>query len=135
MGIRVEGLAPLLQVFDMARSVAFYRDVLGFEVTATSPVRGPDDFDWCLLRLDGATVMLNTAYEEDQRPAQPDPARVDAHADTGLFFGCREVDAAYEYLRGKGVDLKPPTTAPYGMRQLYLNDPDGYVICFQWPAK
>jgi catechol 2,3-dioxygenase-like lactoylglutathione lyase family enzyme len=26
----VHGLTPLLQVFDMARSIAFYRDVLGF---------------------------------------------------------------------------------------------------------
>jgi hypothetical protein len=33
-----------------------------------------------------------------------------------------------------GVDAKFPTVAPYGMKQLYLKDPDGYVICFQWPA-
>ena len=25
-------------------------------------------------------------------------------------------------------------TAPYGMRQLYVSDPDGYTLCFQWPA-
>ncbi len=32
MSIKVEGVAPLIQVFDMPTSVAFYRDVLGFEL-------------------------------------------------------------------------------------------------------
>lgn len=92
----------------MPRSVAFYRDVLGFEVVATSPPRSRDDFDWGLLRLDGVELMLNTAYEEDSRPLEPDASRVAAHDDTGLFFGCRDVDAAYAYLRGKGVTVEPP---------------------------
>jgi len=26
------------------------------------------------------------------------------------------------------------TVAPYGMKQMYLADPDGYGICFQWTA-
>jgi glyoxylase I family protein len=135
MGIKVESLTPLIQVFDMPRSVAFYRDVLGFEVVTTSPGRSPDDFDWGLLRLDGVFLMLNTAYESDARPAAPEPSRVAAHDDTTFYLRCREVDAAYAYLRGKGVDLEPPTIAPYGMKQLYLKDPDGFGICLQWPVE
>ena len=135
MGIRVERLTPLVQVFDMPRSVAFYRDVLGFEVAASSPARGPDDFDWCLLRLQGTNLMLNTAYDEGERPPAPEGARVAAHRDAGLFFGCPDVDGAYAYLRGKGVELDPPAIAPYGMKQLYLSDPDGYVLCFQWAVE
>jgi catechol 2,3-dioxygenase-like lactoylglutathione lyase family enzyme len=131
---KLEGLAPLLQVFDMPTSIAFYRDVLGFEIAATSPARGPDDFDWVLLRLDGIELMLNTAYEFDQRPPAPLPIRVEAHRDTGLFFGCRDLDSAYAYLRAQGVDLEKPRVAPYGMKQLWFADPDGYVLCLQWPA-
>jgi hypothetical protein len=33
-----------------------------------------------------------------------------------------------------GVDVKEPVIAPYGMKQLYLTDPDGYALCFQWKA-
>jgi catechol 2,3-dioxygenase-like lactoylglutathione lyase family enzyme len=43
MSLTIEGFAPLLQVFDMPTSVAFYRDVLGFELVETSPLRGVDD--------------------------------------------------------------------------------------------
>jgi glyoxylase I family protein len=133
MGIKVAGAAPLIQVFDMPTSVAFYR-VLGFEVVATSPPRGPDDFDWGLFRLEGIELMLNTAYEEDTRPPGPDPSRVRAHGDTALFFSCPDVDAAHAYLREKGVRVEPPGTTHYGMKQLHLTDPDGYGICLQTPV-
>jgi len=134
MAIDIRGVAPLLQVFDMPTSVAFYRDVLGFEVVETSQPRDGDDFDWGLLRLNGAELMLNTAYEKHQRPPAPDPARLAVHMDTAFFFGCRDVDAAYTYLRAKRVNVKEPIIPDYGMKQLYLTDPDGYNLCFQWPA-
>lgn len=132
MAIPVQGLAPLIQVFDMPASVRFYRDELGFEVVSTS--EPGEHFDWALLRLGDAELMLNTAYERDRRPPAPDPARLAAHADTGLFFGCPDVDAAYEHLRARGIDAEPPVVQGYGMKQLYVTDPDGYVLCFQWPA-
>jgi glyoxylase I family protein len=132
MAIDVRGLAPLLDVFDMPTSVRFYRDVLGFEVVQTS---GPgENYGWCLLRRNGVDLMLNTAYEDDQRPPGPDPARVAAHRDTALFFGCGDVDGAYDHLRGHGCKVQPPVVQAYGMKQLYVSDPDGYNLCFQWPA-
>jgi hypothetical protein len=39
MPIKVEGLAPLIQVFDMPTSVAFYREILGFAVVNQSEKR------------------------------------------------------------------------------------------------
>ena len=133
MSIDVRGVCVLLQVFDMPTSVRFYRDVLGFEVVQTS-VREGDQFDWGLLRLGEATLMLNTAYEQEYRPAQPDMSVVAAHRDTCLYFGCPDVDGAYRHLLAHGVDVKEPKVAPYGMKQLYVSDPDGYGLCFQWPA-
>ena len=132
MAIDVRGVTALLEVFDMPTAVSFYRDLLGFEVVNRS---GSDDnSDWVMLRLADIYLMLNTAYEGDERPPKPDAARVQAHHDTALFVGCPDVDGAYAYLRDRGVDLKPPENAPYGMRQLYLRDPDGFNICFQWPV-
>ena len=28
-----------------------------------------------------------------------------------------------------------PSNHPYGMKQLYAIHPDGYELCFQWPAE
>lgn len=134
MGIEIRGMAPLVQVFDMPTSIAFYRDVVGFEVVSTSNPRA-GHFDWALLRLNGVELMLNTAYEEDARPSVPDAVRVAAHDDTGIYFGCPDVDGAYMHLRARGVKVREPKIAHYGMKQLYVSDPDGYNLCFQWPAE
>ncbi len=65
----------------------------------------------------------------------PDPARIAAHDDTAIYFGRPDVDAAYAHLRARGVAVKEPEVAHYGMKQLYVSDPDGYNLCFQWPAR
>ena len=135
MPIDIRGLCPLLQVFDMPTSVRFYRDILGFALVANAPLRAPDEFGWCLLRYaDGTEIMLNTAYDYGERPDAPDPARVSAHGDTCIYFGCPDPDAAWRFLTDKGLQLKPPQVAHYGMKQLYLTDPDGFGLCFQWKA-
>ncbi len=132
MSIEIKGMAPLIQVFDMHRSLEFYRDKLGFEITGDSG--GGDDSDWVMLRKGDATIMLNGQYESDQRPEAPPPERQQWHKDTCIFFGCPDVDAVFVFLQSKGIEAERPKIAPYGMKQLYLTDPDGYGICFQWPA-
>ena len=132
MAVNVEGLAPLLQVWDMPRSLRFYRDGLGFAVVATS--EPGDDCNWAMLRQGDATIMLNTLYEPGTRPPEPDLARNEVHADTILYFGCRELDGCYARLVEMGASVRPPKDAPYGMRQVYATDPDGYGLCFQWPT-
>jgi catechol 2,3-dioxygenase-like lactoylglutathione lyase family enzyme len=131
--IRAKFLCPLIQVFDMPTSLAFYRDKLGFEIVSDTGESG-DAVDWALLRLGEAWLMLNTRYEADGRPEAPDPAQVSAHDDTGLFFTCASADEAYDHLSAQGLIVDPPRTQGYGMRQVYVHDPDGYNLCFQHEA-
>ena len=132
MSMRIHGVTTLLQVFDMPRSVAFYRDVLGFTIVSTS--EPGDHFYWAQLKLGDAGLMLNAAYEDDEQPSSPDPERVAAHADTILYFGCDSVDGVYQHLRAKGWTMQEPMTTDYGMRQVYTKDLDGYELCFQHPV-
>ena len=133
MALDIRGVTPVIQVYDMPTSLRFYRDVLGFEVLSTSPGLGEDRYHWVSLRSGEAELMLNTAYEFDQEgPVPPDPARVAVHEDTCLYFGCPDVDAAYDELSAKGIKVKRPVIARYGMKQMYLRDPDGYALCLQW---
>lgn len=136
MAVDIQGVAPLFQVFDMPTSIHFYRDLLGFEVVQTSKLLSDnrDDVNWVMLQLNGTTIMLNTAYEPEHRPPAPDSARLAAHSDSSLYFGCPDVDQAYQHFRALGLDVKEPVVAPYGRKQLNLVDPDGYHLCFQRPA-
>ena len=134
MAIDVRGMTPLLQVFDMATSLKFYCDVLEFEIVMADKNTTAPNHNWVLLRREGAELMLNTAYEYDKRPAAPDAGRVASHDDVCLYFGAPDVDAVYAHLLAKGIKAKAPKVAPYGMKQLYLHDPDGFSLCFQWRA-
>src|SRR5579864_4266614 len=128
--IDFDGLCPLLQVFDMPTSVKFYREVLGFQLVSNSPVvHNPqgDYFHWCMLRRGGNTLMLNTAYDEGERPLTADPVRVAAHSGTALFFGCPDADATFNQLLPFGVKvLEKPMITGYKMRRFTIADPDGY---------
>ena len=131
MTLRIGGFATLIQVFDMPTALAFYRDVMGFEVISDAPEDGRCDWVW--LRSGQSELMLNTAYEAEDQPPAPDPVRVAAHSDTTLYFGCEDVAAAYAELCLRGVAAKEPIVTDYGMKQVYLKDPDGYEICLQQP--
>ena len=132
MNSEIKSMTPLLQVFDMPRALRFYRDILGFEVAADSG--NGDESSWVWLRRDEINLMLNDQYEPGHVPDAPPAERVRWHDDVCIYFGCPDVDGAYEELKEKIAGLKPPKTAPYGMRQLNFKDPDGYSICFQWKA-
>jgi len=118
----------------MATSLRFYCELLGFEVIRCSDESQMPNVDWVWLRLGGTEIMLNTAYEQAERPRVADAQRRASHQDTVLFFACPEVDRTAAYLRERGVGVETPRIASYGMKQLYVADPDGYALCFQWPA-
>jgi catechol 2,3-dioxygenase-like lactoylglutathione lyase family enzyme len=134
MALDIDGMTPLIQVYDMNEALGFYRDRLGFEIVADSgEIDAPEGryVHWCWLRLGTADLMLNTAYDAGERPPERDPARQAVHDDLCLYFGCADVDAIAAWLRVQGLEVEGPTTAPYGMRQTWLRDPDGYQLCFQ----
>ena len=46
-----------------------------------------------------------------------------------LWLQVRDVDATYRDLVGKGVEVtRPPTDEPWGLREMWLADPDGVPI-------
>jgi catechol 2,3-dioxygenase-like lactoylglutathione lyase family enzyme len=113
---------PLLVVQDIDRSIAFYRDKLGFGVVAEAQAAGRTY--WCRVARQGCSLMLQQAEEEDGPPAGRGPGIT-------LYLLCDNVDAMHAELTARGLALQPPENAYYGMRQLFVPDPDGYALCFE----
>jgi glyoxylase I family protein len=135
--VEINGVCALIQVFDMMESLQFYRSHLGFEIVQQAPLfENPyPHINWVWLKRGGAELMLNTAYEAELRPAAREPGWIRSHRDVTFYFGCPDLDAAYDTLKRSGLSLKPPVVTHYGMKQLSFADPDGYGICLQWPTK
>ncbi len=131
MPIEIQGLCPLLGVYDMSTSLRFYRDLLGFEIHSSSEPDPDGHIDWVWLRSNEANLMLNTLFERNSRPPQLDPVRIATHGDTQIYIGCEDLDAAAEHLKAPGIAVKGPIVRPFGMKQLFFRDPDNYEICLQ----
>ncbi len=128
------GPIALFQVFDMPNAIAFYCDILDFEIYRHSPFVETAEgrfFHWAWLRNGPVELMLNTAFDANERPPAPDAARWSGHGDVSLSLGCADVDAVYAELVAKGLEMSPPRTSPHGPRELSVHDPDGYELCFR----
>jgi uncharacterized glyoxalase superfamily protein PhnB len=121
----VRHIWPLLAVQDINRSVEFYRDRLGFAVVGKAESEGK--IFWCRLERGGASIMLQQADNEDGPPEGRGRGIT-------LYFICDDADALYADLSLRGSQLTPPRLASYGMRQLFVPEPDGYSICFESPT-
>ncbi len=117
----------------MQTSLQFYGDKLGFEVIALPRIQMNESIGCCSSSM--ASHDVETQYELRKRPPVPDVARRAGHSDTTIYFGCPDVDATYEHLRAQGVEVKAPKITQYGFKAIWLSDPDGYGLCFHWPAK
>ena len=139
--IKIQEGCTLMSVWDMPTTVQFYREQLGFEITQRSPTyaveKGAELFHWCMMRSGDVTIMLNTEYEEGERPAER-PHQDDQRFGTWFYYGCPDVDLAYAKLQAAGVACKPPGLTQYGgkyaFRTLSLRDPDGRGITLQSPV-
>ncbi len=119
-------ITPNLLVRDVAKSTAFYRDVLGFEMGETVPDKEPFVFVW--MKRDTVSVFLNdiNAAAHDY----PAAASLPAGGTAALFFVISGVDAYHAAVAPKANVIMPLKTQFYGMREFAITDPDGHIITF-----
>lgn len=122
----VRALWPLLTVRDLQRSMAFYTQTLGFEVAGKA--EGAEGVFWCRIRRGGACLMLQQQETAASPLSGPAPS-------VEFYFVCDDVDEIFEELCGKELVLEPPSEAYYGMKQLFVPDPDGYAVVFESPTE
>src|SRR5262245_56937902 len=119
-------VTPNLVVSDIARSTAFYRDVLGFSIKQTVPDAAPFVFVW--LERDDVPVFLN-----DAKAAAADLPLVADRPFGGtvaLFIVVTEVDRLHDRVAPRAEVVMPLKTQFYGMREFAVIDPDGHIITF-----
>jgi predicted enzyme related to lactoylglutathione lyase len=100
----------MLRPVDAERSWRFYRDTLGLAVYR--------EFEG------GVVFFLGGGFLEVSGRAT-----TAAGPNVALWLQVRDVDSAFEEVAAAGVEvLRPPATEPWGLREMWIADPDGVRI-------
>jgi catechol 2,3-dioxygenase-like lactoylglutathione lyase family enzyme len=128
-GRTLTGLTVNLIVRDVARSLPFYTDVLGFKALY-------GDADYAALEREGMRLQLHADHAYDGMPWAKELA---AGGRRGLGTEIRllgidpaEAERAAR-ARGDRVVIATQST-PHGWRECYLEDPDGYLFAVGVPT-
>lgn len=113
-------LVPKIAVRNMEESIAFYRDMLDFNVMGVD-----EDANLATLRQGEAVLMLCTAcgFHEDR-------AEYEGRAMAQFVFYPEMVTALHELLASRGCQITPLEQIGPNTVEFRMTDPNGYTLIF-----
>jgi uncharacterized glyoxalase superfamily protein PhnB len=119
--LKMSSASPGITANDLEKSLAWYRDVLGFVVEERWEQEGK--LTGVQLRAGSVTFMLG---QDDWKKGR------DRKKGEGFRMYCtttQDVDVLAERIKARGGTLdQDPRDQPWGMRDFALTDPDGFKI-------
>jgi catechol 2,3-dioxygenase-like lactoylglutathione lyase family enzyme len=116
----ITGIAPQFLVDDLDRAVAYYRDKLGFQVDFTY-----ESF-YASVSRDGFAIHLKCAPKS---AADREHRKANEHLDA--YIAVAGIRGLFSDLERRGAQIiKPLEERPWACIDFYVEDPDGYILCF-----
>ena len=120
---KLNGIAPQFLVDDLHVAIAYYQERLGF------------DLDFCYesfyasVSRDGIAIHLKCAPK-----TIADRTHRKQHEHLDAYIGVVGAMALHDELRSRGALItKPLGDRPWSCRDFYVEDSDGYILCFSEP--
>jgi catechol 2,3-dioxygenase-like lactoylglutathione lyase family enzyme len=114
----------MVYVTDVARSLGFYRDQLGFQVIDDFEHHGRLVYARLKPAQGSSTIALHLLEPGKSLPAD-DAIR--------LYFEVKDLEKFCGRLEAAGVEFSaPPKLMPWGWKHAYLDDPDGHEVSLYW---
>ena len=122
--MKVSGIDLLvLEVNSMEESLAFYHELLGFEINKHTPDSEPP-----MATLQAGALKLTLAQQLE--------TMLKRGRGVNFFLGVDDVDGYYRQLKEKGAEVSAPVDEGWGGRFITLQDPDKYRLFFvEWTEK
>src|SRR2546423_244774 len=121
---QVLGIAPQFLVDDLNTAIAYYRDKLGFELDFCH-----ESF-YASVSRDGFAIHLKCAPK-----TIADRTHRKQHEHLDVYIDVVGVATLHDELRSRGALItKSLGERPWSCRDFYVEDPDGYILCFSEPT-
>ena len=120
--------SPILGVRNVGQAAEYYRDVLGFDLDPVAGVFQPSADEpggvYAIVKRAGAWIHFQI-----RRGELPERTRQSFERDVYLYVD--DVDALHADLQQRGAMIQQgPQMAPYGIRELEVEDLNGYRLTF-----
>jgi len=116
--MKFDGLTPMLWTNELQQTIAFYKDMLGFELDEYN-----EEWGWCHMHKDSVNIMFSRPIEHTKYDGHP--------LCTGSFyFYLEEVDDLWELLKTKASVGYAIGNYPHNMREFAILDNNGYLLQF-----
>lgn len=106
-----------LEVNRLEESLIFYQQRLGFEIESNQP-----DADPAMATLRAGSLKLTLAEHRE--------TMLRRGRGVHFFIGVEDVDAFYDQLKTRGLEVAPPVDEGWGGRFITVEDPDKYRLFF-----
>lgn len=116
---------PFFMVVNMDTSLQFYVDKLGF--TITNKWTPHDKIEWCWLRRDSVSLMLQEPRNKEEFNETKKGKGV------SICFQCKDSLTLYLEFLKKNIEIKEPFVGN-NMWVVCFADPDGYRLDFESPT-
>jgi lactoylglutathione lyase len=121
----VQQAVPFFAVSKIEKSIRYYVDGLGFEMTKKWSDEGK--LRWCWLQNGPAAIMLQEFRTEGHDSWAPQGKLGEG---VSICFICRDALAIYREVKARGIEASRPFVGN-SMWVTSLSDPDGYRIDFE----
>ena len=126
MTTNLKKMTPNLMVEDVNKTIAFYKDILGFELLATVPETG--QFNWAMMRRDNVEIMFQArASITEEFPVLKDRA---IGGSLTFYIEVEDIQALYRRLKDKVTFVQDMHTTFYGTQEFAVQDCNGFVLSF-----
>jgi len=124
---------PLIAVRDVRLSRRWYQQLLGVKGLPEHEHRNSYD----RLLIDGRLILQLHAWDEEEHPNLINADAAPVGHGVLLWFEVEDFDAAVERARSlKAQVIEEPKVNPNaGHREMWLRDPDGYVVVIASPGR
>ncbi|HVT28669.1 MAG TPA: VOC family protein [Lacipirellulaceae bacterium] len=122
----ITSAVPVLRVTDVARSIDWYRAILGF---VGEPFPAQPTYEFAILRH-GSTELMLRRGSPLVRP-QPRPYDWDVY----LRLEGSRFRELFAQLNERGIVTRRLESMFYGLAEFEITDPDGYSVCLSQPLE
>ncbi len=123
LATRLTAIAPQFLVDDLDRAIAYYCDKLGFELEFKY-----ESF-YAAVTRDGIAIHLKCA---PKTAADREHRKENEHLDA--YIAVQGIRSLFSELTTRGAQVfKPPEERPWACLDFYVEDADGYILCFSEP--